>query len=126
MLLSRGGRVIARRSLLRLARLTRLAPDTLTRVADALALVRLGWTHAANASRFLADKLRYDLWFPNGIGANHKGFTYGNARCFLMPESEYESDNPAALRPALPLLLLFVIVVLLLFLIVLLLLILIL
>jgi starch-binding outer membrane protein, SusD/RagB family len=42
--------------------------------------------------RFLADKLRFGLWFPMGVGANHKGFTYGNAQCFLMPESEYEAN----------------------------------
>lgn len=48
--------------------------------------------------RFLADKLRNDLWFPNGVGANHKNFTYGNAGCFLMPESEYET-NPNLPNP---------------------------
>lgn len=43
--------------------------------------------------RFLAEKLRKDLWFPRGAGANHKGVTYGNAQCFMMPVSEYQ-NNP--------------------------------
>jgi starch-binding outer membrane protein, SusD/RagB family len=43
--------------------------------------------------RFLAEKLRQDLWFPRGVGANHKAVTYGNATCFMMPLSEYQ-NNP--------------------------------
>lgn len=43
--------------------------------------------------RFLAEKLRRDLWFPRGVGANHKAVTYGNATCFMMPLSEYQ-NNP--------------------------------
>jgi hypothetical protein len=43
--------------------------------------------------RFLAEKLRKDLWFPRGVGANHKGFAYGRATCFMMPLSEYQ-NNP--------------------------------
>jgi len=43
--------------------------------------------------RFLAEKLRKDLWFPRSVGANHKGVTYGNAECFMMPLSEYQ-NNP--------------------------------
>jgi starch-binding outer membrane protein, SusD/RagB family len=43
--------------------------------------------------RFLAEKLRKDLWFPRGVGSNHKGVTYGNAQCFMMPVSEYQ-NNP--------------------------------
>jgi len=42
--------------------------------------------------RFLADKLRFDLWFPNGIGSNHKGFAYGTARCFELPLSEADAN----------------------------------
>lgn len=43
--------------------------------------------------RFLAEKLRKDLWFPRGVGANHKGFTYGRTTCFMMPIDEYQ-NNP--------------------------------
>lgn len=43
--------------------------------------------------RFLAEKLRKDLWFPRGVGSNHKAVTYGNAGCFMMPLSEYQ-NNP--------------------------------
>jgi hypothetical protein len=43
--------------------------------------------------RFLAEKLRQDLWFPRNVGANHKAVTYGNATCFMMPVSEYQ-NNP--------------------------------
>ena len=43
--------------------------------------------------RFLAEKHRKDLWFPDNVGTNHKGVTYGNATCFMMPISEYE-NNP--------------------------------
>ncbi len=43
--------------------------------------------------RFLAEKLRKELWFPMGVGANHKAVTYGRARCFMMPLSEYQ-NNP--------------------------------
>jgi hypothetical protein len=43
--------------------------------------------------RFLAEKLRKGLWFPMGVGTNHKGVTYGNAHCFMMPLSEYQ-NNP--------------------------------
>ncbi len=43
--------------------------------------------------RFLAEKLRRDLWFPKGVGQNHKAIQYGNAGCFMMPVSEYQ-NNP--------------------------------
>jgi hypothetical protein len=43
--------------------------------------------------RFLAEKLRKNLWFPKNVGANHKGVVYGNATCFMMPVSEYQ-NNP--------------------------------
>lgn len=43
--------------------------------------------------RFLAEKLRKDLWFPLGVGANHKDFTYGMTTCFMMPLDEYQ-NNP--------------------------------
>lgn len=43
--------------------------------------------------RFLAEKTRKDLWFPNNVGANHKGVLYGDARCFMMPLAEYQ-NNP--------------------------------
>ncbi|MQA89727.1 MAG: RagB/SusD family nutrient uptake outer membrane protein [Gemmatimonas sp.] len=43
--------------------------------------------------RFLAEKLRKDLWFPRGVGSNHKAVQYGMATCFAMPLSEYQ-NNP--------------------------------
>lgn len=43
--------------------------------------------------RFLAEKLRKDLWFPRGVGSNHKAVSYGNATCFMMPLVEYQ-NNP--------------------------------
>lgn len=43
--------------------------------------------------RFLAEKLRQDLWFPRGKGFAHKQMAYGNATCYVMPLSEYQ-NNP--------------------------------
>lgn len=45
--------------------------------------------------RFWNDKLRFNLWFPRGIGLaipERRG-TYGRTTCMLMPMSEYE-NNP--------------------------------
>lgn len=40
--------------------------------------------------RFWADKIRYDLWFPRGVGLTPiVPRAWGPATCVLMPESEY-------------------------------------
>jgi hypothetical protein len=45
-------------------------------------------------NRFWADKLRYDLWFPKGIGrAWPTHYVFGPTTCVLMPLTEYE-NNP--------------------------------
>ena len=38
--------------------------------------------------RFHADKLRYDLWFPESRGFNHKGIAYGPTTCLPLSEDE--------------------------------------
>jgi hypothetical protein len=45
--------------------------------------------------RFWADKLRFDLWFPRGVGLSipEARGNYGFTVCILMPLSEYE-NNP--------------------------------
>ena len=44
--------------------------------------------------RWHADKLRYGLWFPRGLGKDHKSVEFGFAYCFLMPVGEYQlNDN---------------------------------
>lgn len=45
--------------------------------------------------RFWADKLRFDLWFPNGVGLSipEARGNYGFTKCILMPLSEYQ-NNP--------------------------------
>lgn len=44
--------------------------------------------------RFHADKLRYGLWFPRGLGKDYKMVEFGFAYCYLMPTSEYQlNDN---------------------------------
>jgi hypothetical protein len=43
--------------------------------------------------RFLATKLRRDLWFPHGQGFAYKQMPYGTATCFVMPLSEYQNNS---------------------------------
>lgn len=44
--------------------------------------------------RFHADKLRYDLWFPEARGFNHKDIAYGPTTCLPLSDQERQlNDN---------------------------------
>jgi len=42
--------------------------------------------------RWHSEKLRNDLWFPMGLGFNHKGVAYGEATCLELSERERQSN----------------------------------
>jgi hypothetical protein len=42
--------------------------------------------------RWHADKLRNDLWFPEGLGFNHKGVAYGTTTCLELSDRERDAN----------------------------------